>query len=448
MRKEKGFTLIELLAVIVILGLLLTIAVPAVSSYITSSKKGSFISSAKLFLNQARNQSLIDRNFPRDENEKVTIPISDLDMEKDMQKSSYGNSWVDRKSYIIIENIGTSENPKYSYSIALEDEKGFCINLTLGNDLNPAVVLKNKCLIEENSDSENENVENIKINAVQKILTIASNNSTLFQVDTDGNIHYYGSTPKNYVTFNGEEAGWRILGIYNVDGEKRGKLVKSTSIGAYSRDNKNVSTGAANTLGSNDWTDARLMKLLNPGYEKETVGVSLYWNGGSGRCYAGQNNATISCSFIDNGLKEEAKSLIIKSTFNISGHTSDSIVAPEMYVKEKSKTWQGYVGLMTASDYEYASNLTNCKKTLGQYLSDKTNCCETNYLVNNNYDEWLLSYNPNATHFSFLRYSNGRVAYHYPYYIKEIRPAVYLKSSVQIVGNGDGSSSAPFELSL
>ena len=89
--RKRGFTLIELLAVIVILGLLLTIAVPAVSSYITSSKKGSFISSAKLFLNQARNKILIDRNIPRDKNEKITISISDLDMEKDMNKSSYGN---------------------------------------------------------------------------------------------------------------------------------------------------------------------------------------------------------------------------------------------------------------------------------------------------------------------------------------------------------------------
>ena len=38
-RKNKGFTLIELLAVIVILGLLMAIAIPSVTKYITESRK-------------------------------------------------------------------------------------------------------------------------------------------------------------------------------------------------------------------------------------------------------------------------------------------------------------------------------------------------------------------------------------------------------------------------
>ena len=39
MKKKKGFTLIELLAVIVILGLLMAIAIPSVTKYITESRK-------------------------------------------------------------------------------------------------------------------------------------------------------------------------------------------------------------------------------------------------------------------------------------------------------------------------------------------------------------------------------------------------------------------------
>ena len=39
MKNKKGFTLIELLAVIIILGILMIIAIPAVTSYIQSSRQ-------------------------------------------------------------------------------------------------------------------------------------------------------------------------------------------------------------------------------------------------------------------------------------------------------------------------------------------------------------------------------------------------------------------------
>ena len=52
--KQKGFTLIELLAVVVILGVLMVIAIPSVSSYITASRKQSFIDSAKSYIAAAK----------------------------------------------------------------------------------------------------------------------------------------------------------------------------------------------------------------------------------------------------------------------------------------------------------------------------------------------------------------------------------------------------------
>ena len=44
MKNKKGFTLIELLAVIVILGLLMAIAIPSVTKYITQSRKKTVVS--------------------------------------------------------------------------------------------------------------------------------------------------------------------------------------------------------------------------------------------------------------------------------------------------------------------------------------------------------------------------------------------------------------------
>ena len=44
MKNKKGFTLIELLAVIVILVLLMAIAIPSVTKYITESRKKTVVS--------------------------------------------------------------------------------------------------------------------------------------------------------------------------------------------------------------------------------------------------------------------------------------------------------------------------------------------------------------------------------------------------------------------
>ena len=55
----------------------------------------------------------------------------------------------------------------------------------------------------------------------------------------------------------------------------------------YSWDNKDSTTGAENNYGKNEWAEARLNYLLNPGHESETAGGSLYWNRGAGNCYKG-----------------------------------------------------------------------------------------------------------------------------------------------------------------
>ena len=56
--KNKGFTLVELLAVITVLGLLLTIAIPRIGNIIDDSKRNSFLGEAQAVYRAAKMKAL------------------------------------------------------------------------------------------------------------------------------------------------------------------------------------------------------------------------------------------------------------------------------------------------------------------------------------------------------------------------------------------------------
>ena len=214
-----------------------------------------------------------------------------------------------------------------------------------------------------------------------------------------GNIRYYGANPNNYIYFNCSDYSnqtsstcetWRIIGVF--DGKL--KLIRGSQIGKYSWDNKNTSTGAENDAGKNDWTTARLMKLLNPSnYYKvdsndNNLGQSLYYNSASGKCYSGQNNATVDCDFTSTGIKNaETRNMIAETTYNLGGWNSNSVYSNQIYEYERGTTvysgrpttWKGKIALAYPSDYGYAADLNQCKdKTLYDY--DNRTCTSNNWM--------------------------------------------------------------------
>ena len=62
------------------------------------------------------------------------------------------------------------------------------------------------------------------------------------------------------------------------------------------------------------------MKLLNSGYESESVGGSLYWNREIGTCYNERNKATTSCDFSVSGLNESLKRFIENAIWNVGAN--------------------------------------------------------------------------------------------------------------------------------
>ena len=311
-------------------------------------------------------------------------------------------------------------------------------------------------------------ITNLYSNATK---TSVTNNSITYQYDTthslmkdiDGNIRYYGASPNNYIYFNCSDYSnqsastcetWRIIGVF----EGKVKLIRGSQIGTYAWDNKNTSTGAETAYGKNDWTEARLMKLLNPGYESETTGGSLYYNAKSGNCYAWQNNATKTCNFTSTGIKNDiTRNLISDTTYYLGGYNSTEVYSNEIYEKERGgavytgrpTTWTGKIALAYPSDYGYAADLSKCSQTLYNY-NDST-CTSNNWMksiVAPNYG-WLLTPNSGLADITWHVYSSGFVDYsgYYAFNANGVTPVLYLDPSVDIK-SGTGSSSAPYQLSI
>ena len=285
-----------------------------------------------------------------------------------------------------------------------------------------------------------------------------------------GNIRYYGASPNNYIYFNCSDYSnqtsstcetWRIIGVF--DGKL--KLIRGSQIGTYSWDNKNTSTGAENNAGKNDWTTARLMKLLNPSdyYTVDSndngLGQSLYYNSTSGKCYSGQNNATVDCDFTSTGIKNDiTRNMIAETTWNIGGWNSSSVYPNQIYEYERGTTvytgrpttpWTGKIALAYPSDYGYAADLNQCKdKTLYDYR-DST-CTSNNWMkaiIAPNCG-WLLLPNSDESSGAWSAYSDGSFYLEYAYIANGVVPVLSLSSELGIVsGAGDGSSSNPYKLS-
>ena len=271
-----------------------------------------------------------------------------------------------------------------------------------------------------------------------------------------GDIRYYGSDPNNYIYFNCKDYNvqnsincekWRIIGLF--DGKT--KIIRDESFGdmAWSYD-KNFS--AERTSSSNNWASSSLRLLLNHNYY---AGVrTLYYS----------ENSSFNFTPVLYLKNDETRNAISESQWYLGGYTSPSgLYAKDMYMYERTNiegttiysgnpfVIDAKVGLMYASDYSYASDLSVCKNNIGSYSSDKTNCVETNWLHTGT-AQWVLGQNANYYNFVMSIHQEGSIntnggggivastAY-------SVRPTLYLNSSVELNG-GTGSFNSPYLIKL
>ena len=269
-----------------------------------------------------------------------------------------------------------------------------------------------------------------------------------------GNIRYYGASPNNYIYFNCETYPdtncelWRIIGVF--DGKV--KIIRNKSIGAYLWDTS-----------TNEWSQAKLMKLLNPGYENGSVGGSLYYYGKKGTCYETSMFNTTSCDFTSTGIKNDTtRNKIAEVTWNLGGYHSASIFSNQIYGYERettvysgrSTTWTGRVALAYPSDYGYATDFNSCAGHLFNFDTNSNTCISNDWMVPiiityGTTPGWLLTPNSSKTNVAFMVYLSGNVTSDLLGVSNNSRvtPTLFLNSTETIYEDGaDGTQDNPYKL--
>lgn len=212
---------------------------------------------------------------------------------------------------------------------------------------------------------------------------------------------FTGASPKNYITFSGEE--WRIL---TIEGDGRIKIIKSNSLGDITWDSS----------GSDDWSrPASLNTYLNDEYkntlsDKDKIATSM-WR--TGKIYMDNNNLA------------------------------------DQINRERSNAWEGDIALITLSEYIR----TNSKPTsCGTFkLSDENyNICKDTTWLSNNTSFWTITTNTDVYERAIYVSYIGSISaddvegtfFSGPY---AVYPTLYLKPNIKIIG-GDGSQGNPYQI--
>ena len=357
--------------------------------------------------------------------------------------------------------------------------------------------------------------------ATNDIIELAKTDTTNLATDDYGNIRYIGKNPNNYVRVEGEEYTsdvyygyssststsykeysslekctnassynvnckvgkakgtpilWRIIGVMkDIDdgtGNKsdRLKIVRNEQIARLSWDTSESSVN--NGRGVNEWSQADLMKLLNPGFSNDQYDNSLYWNNKAGSCYYG---ALFDCDFTSTGIKDSMKNLIDSAVWNTGSQGSAYMLSngkPSQFYEyerstntgkicssgascndtiERTTKWTGKIGLIYPSDYGYAtsggSENTTRDTCLNTILFDwsRGSGCKDNSWIYDGEESWTMM--PYAAYdvANYVFFISGYVNSVGVGNAYNVKPSAYLKASVKIV-SGSGSQDDPFVL--
>lgn len=168
---KKGFSLMELLAVIIIIGILSTIGIAAVSSYVQDSRRSAFSDLAKMYAEKVSEDRAKDK-LPVDvkDKEAILLPIGDYKLDTDDEhETAYGTLDLNR-SYVVLTNNGNVYN---YYVFMIDDSNHGMVNVEYSE------IDKDKVTIEE---AELSRILNYRSLNATSVLTVGSNDYKVKQV--------------------------------------------------------------------------------------------------------------------------------------------------------------------------------------------------------------------------------------------------------------------------
>jgi len=257
----------------------------------------------------------------------------------------------------------------------------------------------------------------------------------LYEDSTEtGRYVYRGANPDNYITFNGETAGWRII---SVESDGTLKIMKKASL-----DNKMIDVANSRTstycnrsnVGCNVWGSASTM-LDASGNNVDTM--KRQYNDTS--TYALPTEEAQMTKYLNNDyygiLSEEAKGQIDNHLFNVGPLASVSGQTLETDVnQEKAYKWRGNIGLINPTDYVRASINTGCTNVYNG--AQNPSACRTKNYLQLSETYWTISpysgtYSRAVWRVVSTYLSNADAATN-----GSVHPTLFLKSDISLSGSG------------
>lgn len=235
-----------------------------------------------------------------------------------------------------------------------------------------------------------------------------------------GRYIYKGEKPNNYLTFNDETAGWRIL---SVEQDGTIKIIKNQSIGNMIFDYEDDGTYCKNNgEGCNAWSATNNMigqpEIFQFKYDENIHGITTITVSGN-ILEDSDINKYLNNTYYDT-MTNKAKNNIEKHIFYIGGTKEEN--TEKMIQNEKEFQWEGNIGLINYTDFLRTINNNKTWIKRGYTLTPKKAQFSL-YLTTTEEYYWYDAYTKNNI---------------------DVYPVVYLKANSSL--NGSGTPNDPYTI--